>query len=112
MKETKKKIKSKAGETLVETLVAVLVGSMALLILATLINYSSKAIRESESKMNAYYTEANRLESFDGTSSSSKARFTDSSNNSIKLTDSDPKERSLRYYKNSESKSIDIYSYK
>ena len=66
MKQMKHKLRSKRGETIAETLIAVLIAAVALVLLASLITTSSKLIRESRDKLDAYYTKNNTLNAFTG----------------------------------------------
>ena len=58
----KKKLRSRAGETLAETLVALLVSSIGLMMLASMINSSARLITKSRSVLSDYYAEINKLE--------------------------------------------------
>ncbi len=55
MKRLKRKLHSSAGESLAETLAALLVAVIALAILAGMIMSSNKLIRESRTHFDAYY---------------------------------------------------------
>lgn len=57
-----KKLRSKAGETLAEVLISLLISSLALVILAQMISASSSMITNSEKKMAEYYTARNVLD--------------------------------------------------
>ena len=57
------KLKSNSGESIAETLVAVLIAAFALLMLAGTINTASNLITSSKAKLKAYYEENNRLAS-------------------------------------------------
>lgn len=59
MKTILKKVKNRSGETIAETLVALLISSLALVILAGAISASSGIIRKSSNKLNAYYDASN-----------------------------------------------------
>ena len=56
------KLKQKKGETLTETLVALLIGSLALVLLASMVTSSTKIITTSEMQLIQYYEQNNRLE--------------------------------------------------
>ena len=56
-----KKLRSRAGESLAETLAALLVSSLALLMLAGAISAASRVISASETKMGEYYAADNAL---------------------------------------------------
>ena len=67
MKRCKRKLRSRAGETLTETLAALLVAVIALAILAGMIMSSSNLIRNSRSRFDSYYEENNALSSLENT---------------------------------------------
>ena len=60
-KQLLKKLKSNSGESIAETLVAVLIAALALLMLAGTINTASRLITTSKTKLDAYYKENNAL---------------------------------------------------
>lgn len=55
------KLKSTSGESIAETLVAVLIIALALLMLAGTINTASNLITQSQGKLKEYYKENNNL---------------------------------------------------
>ncbi len=55
------KLKSTSGESIAETLVAVLIAAFALLMLAGSVNTSSNLITQSQSKLEEYYSKNNTL---------------------------------------------------
>ena len=55
MRQVFKKLRSRAGETIAETLVALLVGTLALMILAGMISATARLVTRSEKKMDDYY---------------------------------------------------------
>jgi hypothetical protein len=57
MKKALAKLKNKSGETIAEVLVALLVSSLGLVMLASMINASTNIIAKSRSLMEEYYTE-------------------------------------------------------
>lgn len=57
-----RKIKSQAGETIAEVLVALLVSSVALVMLASMISSTNSLVTRSKSKMKDYYDENEKLE--------------------------------------------------
>ena len=59
MKKMLRKLKSKAGETIGETLVALLIASFALLMLAGAISTSTGIITRSSDKIDNYFEKAN-----------------------------------------------------
>ena len=59
------KIKSNSGESIAETLVAVLIAAVGLLMLAGTINAASNLITKSQNTLNRYYEANNKVESRD-----------------------------------------------
>ena len=55
MKKIRNKLKSTAGETIAEVLIALLISSLALVMLAAMINASSNMILKTQKTMNSYY---------------------------------------------------------
>lgn len=66
MKQITKKLRSKAGESLAETLVAVLVIALALTMLAGMITSTANIVKASEDKMDDYYKISQELERLSG----------------------------------------------
>ena len=58
-----KKLRSKAGETLTETLVALLIGTLALAMLASMIGSTSKILQKTQGILTDYYASAAQLAS-------------------------------------------------
>ena len=56
------KLKNNAGETIGETLVALLISSLSLVMLAGAISASVRVVTKSKEKMNNYYTANNNVE--------------------------------------------------
>ena len=67
MKQIRNKTRSRSGETLAEVLVALLVATLALMILAGMISSTTSIVKASESKMDDYYAENAKLENISGT---------------------------------------------
>lgn len=67
-----KKIKRKDGETLVETLVALLIAAIGLTILASMITTTSRLVKTSKDKMDTYYSKNIALDNPSGTGTSKK----------------------------------------
>lgn len=66
MKSVFRKLRSSCGESLAETLIAVLVIAVALTMLAGMITSTSNLIRQSDDKLKEYYTASEKLETFSG----------------------------------------------
>ncbi len=72
-----KKLKSRSGESIAETLVAVLIAALALLMLAGTINSSSNMITKSSSALDAYYQANNAVENRTDSAGSSTVTVSD-----------------------------------
>lgn len=64
MKQIVNKLRSRAGETIGEVLVALLVSTLALMILAGMITATSNVVKTSKDRMDEYYTANAGLEDF------------------------------------------------
>ncbi len=64
MKKLLHKLRGQVGESLAETLVAVLVIALAMTILAGMIGAAGNMVKTSETKMNEYYESNVKLENF------------------------------------------------
>ena len=78
-KQMLKKLRSNSGESIAETLVAVLIAALALLMLAGTINTASRLITRSKTALDAYYTENNKLSEHSSSNSSGTSTVTVSS---------------------------------
>lgn len=67
------KIKNNSGESLAETLIAVLISSVALLMLAVMINTASNLIIKSQKLLDEYYVLNNKVERRDSAESTDPA---------------------------------------
>lgn len=61
MRRVSGKLRSRSGETIAETLIGVLIAALALTMLAGAISASLNVITTSETKMNAYYDENEKV---------------------------------------------------
>ena len=59
MKQSKKKLRGCKGESIGETLIALLISSLALLMLAGAVSSAANIVTTSKQKMVEYYTDAN-----------------------------------------------------
>ena len=73
MKSVFRKLRSSCGESLAETLIAVLVIAVALTMLAGMITSTSNLIRQSDDKLKEYYTASEKLETFSGSGTETRA---------------------------------------
>ena len=64
----KRKLRSGAGETIGEVLVALLISAAALVMLAAMVASSARMTEQSEARLSAYYAENVRLDQQTGTS--------------------------------------------
>ena len=62
IRKAQRKIRQQSGETIAETLVALLISSIALMMLASMISATVNLVTKSETKMGEYYTENAKLE--------------------------------------------------
>ncbi len=69
MNRIRRKIQSNTGESIAETLVAVLLIALALTMLAAMISSTANMVKTSETKMNEYYEKNAALETFSSTDS-------------------------------------------
>ena len=60
-KAVKRKLKSRCGESLAETLIALLIAAVALTMLASMISTSTKLIENSKNLINSFVREDNRM---------------------------------------------------
>ena len=72
MKKIRRKLHSNRGESLSETLVAVLLITLALTMLAAMISSTASLVKTSEKKMNDYYKNNVQLETFASAASEGK----------------------------------------
>ena len=61
-----KKIKTQSGESIAEVLIALLISSLALVMLASMISSTLRLVKTSENKMDAYYAANEALERISG----------------------------------------------
>lgn len=70
------KLRSQSGESLAETLIAVLVIALAMTILAGMIGAAGNMVKTSEVKMNEYYESNRKLETFSEESGNATVNIT------------------------------------
>ena len=104
-KKTYFKAACQKGETLVETLVSLLISSLALLMLATMVSASAYTIKKSNDRINKYYESNNDISSLSGTVEAGTIKITlkDESNNVYEVITDVP------YYNNSEDSKVIRY---
>ena len=93
----RKKISRRAGETLTETLVALLISAVAITMLASMIMTSRSLIDSSKKMFDAYYEENNALSEYSGTATSGTATLSDGTN-------------AVRLVNGSDSVSVKVYT--
>ncbi len=86
-KLTKNKIKSQAGETIAEVLVALLISALALVMLAAMISSTYSIIRRGENKMNEYYEVNNESLASRNAGESGTASYSFSAGDTLTITD-------------------------
>ena len=101
------RLKSQAGESIAETLIALLVSTVGLMMLAGMINTGAHLITRSRTTLRTYYTENNRLEE-KGEGADGQVRVT------IRFKEGDIPEEPLEaeYYENTAIRRRSVISYK
>ena len=64
MKQIAKKLRSRLGETIAETLFALLISTLALMVLAGMVSSTGNLVRSGKEKMDDYYRENAAMEAF------------------------------------------------
>lgn len=105
------KIRSRAGETIAETLIALLVGTLAMMVLAGMISATKDIVETTEEKMNDYYEANSALETFEEASAAENNVVltvkTDESTHTVTI----PAEK-IQYCENGElKKTVTAYRY-
>ena len=80
------KLKSNSGESIAEVLVALLIASFGLLLLATMITASVRLIQNGDEYMNNYYENINRIEERSGDGKEGSAKLMSQSENLCNIT--------------------------
>lgn len=109
MKRLKKKLKSQAGESLAETLIALLIAVAALVMLAGAISASANVIQRGQQKLDAYYSAnetADGVVQMSGTGDAGTVKITESSNAIAE------KSYDVQYYTNGEFNKTPVIAYK
>ena len=96
---TLKKIKERNGETISEVLIALLISSLALVMLATMISATQNMVSTSKSKMTEYYEKNEDLENLT------------SSENKLTVTIEGISSSESVYYDVNDKLGVDIYAY-
>lgn len=103
-----KKLHSKKGESLSETLVALLLSALALVMLAGAVSASFKVVNTSKTKLNEYYANSQALVSMSSAGTAATISIAPAVN-SDKLN---LPSYAIQYYKNDSFSSIPVISYK
>ena len=110
MKRMKQKLRARAGETLTETLAALLVGVIALAILAGMVMSSSKLIHKSRTWLSKYYTSDAALNRMADGGTSAEVDIKDEAGNALRLTDAQTDDSiDVLLFKNSENSKVSAY---
>ncbi|MBP3900922.1 MAG: hypothetical protein J6D53_05585 [Blautia sp.] len=116
MNRIRAKLTSNAGESIGETLVALLIASLALVMLAGAISSGARVILRSEKKVDEYYLENNKISSMEGSTEQLtvkiKTKTGDGPGEEVSLTGNDSPV-SANAYTNSvfENKKVIYYNY-
>lgn len=106
LKTAMNKLRNRRGETMVESLIAVLIASLAMAGLAGMVASSTKMIRDSRTRLEAYYSANNAVAeqkvsaAADEGSFGFKEVFANGTSQAIVLTDEDEARLSVHYYLN------------
>ncbi|MBR4474567.1 MAG: hypothetical protein IKS55_13120 [Oscillospiraceae bacterium] len=102
------RLKTQTGESIAEVLVALLISSLALVMLASMISATNSMVKKSETVMNEYYDCNNELEVQPPTTT-----YVTKTSGSITITGTNFKKESISvdYYENN-SLVAKVYSYK
>jgi len=87
MNEMLRKLKHSCGETLAETMIALLIGALAMLLLASMINSSSRVIFRSNEKIQEYTEAENTLIRSPEAETKGTLMLLDEDNQPVKLTE-------------------------
>lgn len=83
--KAQRKIRQQSGETIAETLVALLISSIALMMLASMISATANLVTKSETKMGEYYTENAKLENSETSAKTLTISITSEGEDGIRL---------------------------
>jgi len=113
-KRLMKKLNSRAGESIAEVLVALLISALALVMLASMITASTRIITQSKTTMESYYAENNTLELRTAESSLAGTVSIKNGSSDVYLVygQSPLNPIQVKYYKNSHSTKTQVVSYK
>ena len=104
-----KKLKSAVGETIGETLVALLISSLALMMLAGAVSAATRMITRSQTTMDAYYRANNALDARTGAPGGSLSIALTDGATSVSLA---PGQAStVSYYRNDQLGNIPVIAY-
>ena len=76
LQDTQRKLRGRAGDSIAEVLVALLISAVALVMLASMISASSRIIQRSRNSLEAYYDQNNVLTMQQTEGTLGKAKFT------------------------------------
>ena len=109
VKKIRDKLNSSRGETISETLVALLISSMALVMLAGAITSASNVVERSRKKLDEYYSanENNGVTNMSKAEKSGTAKLTDKSGGETLPSQT----YSITYYENTEFSRTHVISY-
>ena len=105
------KLCSQAGETISETLVALLIASLALMMLAGAVSSAANMITGSNAKMTEYYEKDNRLAVHDTAIADGEISITITCDDDTTLTQTTNPEEPYKYYLNDAFGSTAVVSY-
>lgn len=100
MKRIVKKIKNNKGESIAETLIALLVSALGIMLLAGMIQTSSKLITNSNDRISKYVEQENAIVEYSGTPTSGTISLSPSNNltAAVKINSEESSSVSVDYY--------------
>lgn len=104
------KIEGQSGESIGEVLVALLISSIGLTLLAMMVSSSSRMVERSKSTVHDYVLQSNVLEDLSGDGTSGTLSF--SCDSTAKITDGPDDSIKIEYYTNEVIGSQKVISYK
>ena len=111
LKKARQKLARQTGESITEVLVAVLISSLALVILAGMIRSSGSMVSRSQETMDRYIQQENNLATRTGASVAGTVTVKNSAGAAVKLTDSAQTQLPVRYFTNAELGGDPVVSY-
>ena len=107
------RLKSRAGESLAEVLISVLISALGIAMLAGVISSAADVVARSKDTMDSYITAGNQLaaRSDDTAEGTGTVKLQDDSNNTVKISDDSDSSITVNYYINDTAAGDPVVSY-